>query len=117
MEKITILDKLLKSWVNLSSEKRLTYLTGAIIITLISVICFGYVHYEDMLTQYKIENTTMRNEYKNVVSNVTTRYDSIIANKEKETRICNQRFLNYMEKNEKELKEMLFKVNELKKEK
>jgi len=111
MEKLTWIEQILDKWTNLTDKKRITYITGAIIIILGSIIYFGYVHYENKLTEKDNIITTLRND----INSSNIRCDSLLTIEREEKKTIIKDHIMYVEKNEREVKDILFYTNKYKK--
>lgn len=117
MEKLNFIERQIDKWVNLSAEKRIVYITGVIIVVLGSVIFFGARHYENKLTEITNEKIALKNEYTINLNMVISRYDGLLSIEKETTKQCHENFIKYLEKNEKQYKEILFynkKIKEVK---
>lgn len=115
MEKLNFIERILDKWTNLPDKKRIIYLTGAIIIILALIIYFGYMHYETKITKLENEKTLLRNEYTISLNSTIARYESIIATKEENERTALEAHIKYVEKNEEEIRDILFYTSKYKK--
>jgi len=106
MEKLNFIDKILEKWVNLEPAKRITYITAVIIIVLSTVI----IYYERKLTR-------LDNEHAMAIDKLNTRTDMLLGASEERVRDCQQNFNAYLERNEKEVRDILFKYEEYKRKK
>lgn len=112
MEKLGFFDKLIDKWTNYPPEKKVSYLTGAIIIALSSVIYFGYIHYENKITKLEDDKIKLKNEYTISLNSTIARYDAALATKEKELQETTKAHIKYAEKNETEMRNILFYTKE-----
>lgn len=115
MEKFNWFEQILDKWTNLSDKKRITYITGAIIIALTLIIYFGYVHYEKKITKLENEKVALKNEYTISLNGIISRYDAIIATKEENERAALEAHIKYVEKNEEQIRDILFYTKKYKK--
>jgi len=106
MEKLTFIDKILDKWVNLEPTKRITYITAIIIIVLSTVI----IYYERKLTR-------IENEHAMAIDKLNTRTDMLLGASEERVRDCQNNYNAYLERNEKEVRDILFKYEEYKRKK
>lgn len=104
MEKLNFFKNIVETWTNLEPAKKVSYITAGIIIFLASTI----IHYERKVTR-------MENEYKVSTDKLVNRYDLLLNASEERTRLCNENFNKYLERNEKEVREILFKYEEYRK--
>lgn len=106
MEKLSFIDKILDKWINLEPVKKVTWITGVIIIVLASIIIYQ-----------ARELTNIQNEHKMAIDKLTTRYDMLLGASEERTRSIQESFNSYLQKNEEEVRDILFKYEEYKRNK
>lgn len=93
----------IKGWTEMPLKQRLNFLIGGIIV----ILCFIIIHYE-----WKISEN--RKEYNQIISEIVTRRDAREAGLEAKVDICNQSYLQYLQKSEAEYRELLFQAKKLK---
>lgn len=104
MEKLSFFEKLADKYSKLTDRQKISYLTFIIIIILSAII----IYYERKVTR-------IENEHAIMVNNLNNRNDIRLAAAEERVRLCNENFLKYLENNEKEIREILFKYEEYRK--
>lgn len=112
MEKLTFIKKILDDWVNLPPTKKVSYITGTIIIVLSAIIYFGYVNYENKITKLENEKTQLKNEYTISINSVIARYESALTVEREKTQEATEAHIKYAEKNETEMRNILFYTQE-----
>lgn len=90
------------SWSKMPLKQRYNVLIALVVVTLCGVI----VHYE------KKVNINAEN-HRTVINNIITRYTNREAVLEARLEVCNQNYLLYLQKSEKEYKELLFQAKKL----
>lgn len=110
---ISITD-IINKWVDLPIKKKIAYITGVNIAVLICVIIFLFKYFDNKITKLENEKVTLKNEYTVNLNMVTNRYDALLSAEQKKTQDCNDNFIKYLEKNEKEVRDILFKYEKLK---
>lgn len=115
MEKLNFFKQLLDTWVNLEDKKKVSYITGIVIVILCLVIYGGFIHYENKLTEAENEKTRIRNEHTIVVNGIISRYNGLLDHERQEKEECEDNFVRYLEKNEKETRDLLFNSEKLEK--
>lgn len=93
----------LTSWSKMPPRQKLNVLIGAIVIVLCSII----IHYER-------KEAKTREENRNIIASIVTRRDAREAALEAKVEICNQSYLQYLQKSEKEYRDLLFEAKKLK---
>lgn len=106
MERLSFIDKLLKEWIELTPRKQILYILGSIIIVLGVVIAIGARYHTNKITEIENEHTIM-------VASLNARHDARMAAEQEETRKCNQAFIKYLENNEKEVRELLYRTEKV----
>lgn len=106
---------ILDTWINLTDKKKLSYITGSILLVAGLIIYFGYIHYEDKLTKLENQNIKERNELIISHNSHIARLESIIAIKEKNERAALEAHIKYVEKNEEQVRDILFYTKKYKK--
>lgn len=101
MEKLNFIERIVDKWTNLEPAKKVTYITAVIIIIMASIIIY-----------YERKITNVENEHKMVVDKLNSRTDMLLGASEERVRICQENFQQYLEKNEKEVRDILFKYEE-----
>ena len=103
MEKLNFIDKILDKWISLEPVKKVSYITGVIIVVLSSIVIYQ-----------AREITNIENEHKMVVDKLNSRTDMLLGASEERVRDCQENFRNYLQQNEKETRDILFKYEEYK---
>lgn len=93
----------IKEWGELPVQKRYNVLIGGIIVVLCAII----INYERKLNK-KDEDMRV------AVNGLVVRYTAREASLENKVEICNQAYLQYLQKSEKEYRELLFEAKQLK---
>ena len=117
MEKLNFISALLDKWTNLTDKKKITYITGVIIIVLMSVIYFGYIHYENKLTELKNENISLKNECTISLNGTIARYELAITAEREKSQKATEAHIKYVERNEEQVRDILFYTKKYKKNK
>lgn len=92
------------AWSNMPPRQRLNVLIGAIVV----VLCIIIMYYERKLTKNE-------QDHRNTIASIITRRDAREAALSAKVEICNQSYLQYLQKSEEEYRELLFEAKELKK--
>jgi len=112
MEKATWIKELLDGWVNLSDKKKISYITGLVIIIMGIIIYILVVHYENKITKIENDNiireTTIRNEYSNTIRINNIRCDSLLSLERKNSEESNKELVKYISEDQKQVREVLF---------
>ena len=108
MEQLNWFEKILDKWVNLTDKKKITYITGSLIIIMGLIIYFGYIHYENKITKIENEKIALKNEYTISLNSIIARYESIINTKENNERTALEAHIKYVEKNEEQMRDIIF---------
>lgn len=104
MEKLNFFEKILDKWINLEAVKKVSYITGVIIICSISFNIYQ-----------AREITNIQNEHRMAVDKLNSRTDMLLGASEERLRDCQENFRAYLERNEKEVREILFKYEDYRK--
>lgn len=104
MEKITFISSLLDKWTNLTDKKKLSYLTGIFFIIAGVLLYVQYIYFTNRVTELRNENIKQKNDYTIDLN----RLNNLLSLEQKETKECNDNFIKYLEKNEKEIRDILF---------
>lgn len=115
MEKLNFISSLLDKWTNLPDKKRITYITGVIIIVLCIVIYSGYIHYEDKITKLENDKITLKNECTISLNSTIARYESSLTIEREKSQNALEAHIKYVEKNEEEVRDILFYTKKYKK--
>lgn len=104
MEKLNFIDRLLDKWTNLTDKKKLSYLTGILFI-LAGIVIWGLCEYfNSRIVKLENEKIQLKNDY--IIDR--NRLDNLLSIERKKTEECNEHFIKYVEKNEKEVRDILF---------
>lgn len=101
MEKLNFIERIVDKWTNLEPAKKVTYITAVIIIVLSTIIIY-----------YERKITNIENEHRITVDKLNSRTDMLLGASEERVRDCQENFRKYLEKNEQEVREILFKYEE-----
>ena len=93
----------LKIWAEMPLKTRYNLLVGSIIV----VLCLVIINYERKLNLKDEDRRT-------TINSIVTRYTAREAALENKVEICNQSYLLYLQKSEKEYRELLFEAKRLK---
>lgn len=104
MEKLNFISSILDKWTNLTDKKKLSYLTGIFFI-LAGIIIWGLCSYFiTRIDEIENEKIQLKNDY--IIDR--NRLDNLLSIERKKTEDCDERFIKYLEKNEKEVRDILF---------
>jgi len=106
MEKLNFIDRILDKWINLEPVKKVTWITGVIIVALAAINIYQ-----------ARELTNIQNEHKMAIDKLNSRSDMLLGASEERVRDCQENFRSYLERNEKEVRDILFKYEEYKRNK
>lgn len=110
MEKLNFIDRILDKWTNLSDKKKLSYLTGIYFI-LAGLVIWGLCYYfNSRINNLENEKIQLKNDY--IIDR--NRLDNLLSLERKKTEDCNKHFIEYVEKNEREVKDILFYTKKFK---
>jgi len=115
MEKLNFIERQIDKWTNLSDKKKVSYITGIILVLAGAIIYFGYLHYEAKLTKLENEKISLKNEYTISLNSTISRYDGLLSIEREEKKALYENYLRYVEKNEKDMRDILFYTKKYKK--
>lgn len=101
MEKLNFIERIVNNWTNLEPAKKVTYITAVIIIVLSTIIIY-----------YERKITNLENEHRIAIDKLNSRTDMLLGASEERVRDYQENFRKYLEKNEQEVREILFKYEE-----
>ena len=108
MDKIKWIEQIIDKWTNLPSDKKIWYLISINLIILVIVIYGGYIHYENKITELENKLTRKENECTIANNRIIARYDALLNNERENTKALYNSHIKYIEKSEKEYKDILF---------
>lgn len=110
MEKLNFISAWIDKWTNLTDKKKLSYLTGLYFVIAIVIIYIITIYFTNRITKIENEKIQQRNDY---IIDLNRLNDRLSLEQEK-TRECNDHFIKYLEKNEKEVRTILFNNERIK---
>jgi len=106
---------LLDKWISLTDKKKLSYITGAIMLVAGLIIWFGYTHYENKITELNNERIKDRNECTISLNSTIARYESALTVEREKAQTALESHIKYVEKNEEQVRDILFYTKKYKK--
>ena len=106
---------LLDKWISLTDKKKLAYITGALGLIAGLIIFFGRKSYETQLIDQKNEFTKEKNELIISYNGRISRLEYLNNSKDSIIRATTEAHIKYVEKNEEQVRDILFYTKKYKK--